>query len=98
MDKFAQLTGRQYHLFDYVGAPDAERVIVVMGSGAEVVEETIDYLAKQGEKVGVVKVRLYRPFSIEHLIAALPATSRRSPCSTAPRSPAPQATRSTKTW
>ncbi|MBI5564028.1 MAG: pyruvate:ferredoxin (flavodoxin) oxidoreductase, partial [Chloroflexi bacterium] len=74
MDKFAALTGRQYHLFDYVGAPDAERVIVMMGSGAEVVEETIEYLAKQGEKLGMIKVRLYRPFSIEHLMAALPST------------------------
>ena len=76
MDKFAALTGRQYHLFDYVGAPDAERVIVMMGSGAEVVEETIDYLAKQGEKLGMIKVRLYRPFSIEHLMAALPSTAK----------------------
>ena len=74
MDKFAGLVGRQYHLFDYVGAPDAERVIVMMGSGAEVVEETIEYLAKRGEKLGLIKVRLYRPFSIEHFIAALPST------------------------
>lgn len=74
MDKFAGLVGRQYHLFDYVGAPDAERVIVLMGSGAETVHETVDYLAAQGEKVGVLKVRLYRPFSIEHFIGALPKT------------------------
>ena len=74
MDKFAGLTGRQYHLFDYVGAPDAERVIVLMGSGAETAEETVDALMTQGEKVGVVKVRLYRPFSVVDFLAALPPT------------------------
>lgn len=72
MDKFAKLVGRQYHLFDYVGAPDAERVIVLMGSGAETAHETVDYLVEQGEKVGVLKVRLYRPFSIAHFVEALP--------------------------
>ena len=66
MDKFAKLTGRQYHLFDYAGAPDAERVIIMMGSGAETAEETADYLNAQGEKVGVLTVHLYRPFSVEH--------------------------------
>jgi pyruvate-ferredoxin/flavodoxin oxidoreductase len=74
MDKFASVVGRHYHLFDYEGAPDAERVIVIMGSGAEAVHETVDYLAARGEKVGVLKVRLYRPFSIEHFLAALPKT------------------------
>ncbi|HQK25718.1 MAG TPA: pyruvate:ferredoxin (flavodoxin) oxidoreductase, partial [Synergistaceae bacterium] len=74
MDKFAKVVGRQYHLFDYEGAPDAERVIIVMGSGAETVHETVDYLNAQGEKVGVLKVRLYRPFSAEHFLRALPAT------------------------
>ncbi len=74
MDKFAKLTGRQYHLFDYVGAPDAERVIVLMGSGAEVAHDTVDYLVAQGEKVGVIKVRLYRPFSAKDFVAALPET------------------------
>jgi len=74
MDKFARLVGRHYHLFDYVGAPDAERVIVLMGSGAEVAHETVEYLNQRGEKVGIVKVRLYRPFSIEHFVAALPPT------------------------
>jgi pyruvate-ferredoxin/flavodoxin oxidoreductase len=74
MDKFAELTGRQYKLFDYYGAPDAERVIVIMGSGAEAVEETVDYLTSKGEKVGVLKVRLYRPFSIKYCIEALPST------------------------
>ncbi len=76
MDKFAALTGRQYRLFDYYGAPDAERVIVMMGSGAETAQETIDYLVKQGEKVGLIKVRLYRPFSVEHFIAAIPASAK----------------------
>src|SRR5688572_25270075 len=67
MDRFAAQVGRQYHLFDYAGAPDAERVIVIMGSGAETVEETVKALNAQGEKVGVVKVRLFRPFSAAHL-------------------------------
>lgn len=76
MDKFAELTGRQYHLFDYVGAPDAERVMVLMGSGCETTEETVNYLVEQGEKVGLVKVRLYRPFSVTHFLAALPTTTK----------------------
>ena len=74
MDKFAGLTGRQYRLFDYVGAPDAERVIVLMGSGAETAHETTEYLKAQGEKVGLVKVRLYRPFDIQAFVQALPPT------------------------
>ncbi len=76
MDKFAALTGRSYHLFDYAGAPDAERVIVLMGSGAETAQETVEYLAARGEKVGVLKVRLYRPFAVEAFLAALPRTVR----------------------
>ncbi|NWF62835.1 MAG: pyruvate:ferredoxin (flavodoxin) oxidoreductase, partial [Chloroflexi bacterium] len=72
MDKFAKITGRHYNLFDYSGDPNAERVIIIMGSGGEVVEETANYLAKKGEKVGVLQVRLYRPFSVEHFIKALP--------------------------
>ncbi len=74
MDKFAEVVGRKYHLFDYYGAPDATRVIVLMGSGAEAVEETVEYLTSKEEKVGVIKVRLFRPFSISHLINALPKT------------------------
>jgi pyruvate-ferredoxin/flavodoxin oxidoreductase len=74
MDKFAALVGRQYKLFEYLGAPDAERVIVVMGSGAEVAQEAVEYLTARGEKIGILKVHLYRPFSVEHFIAALPAT------------------------
>ncbi len=74
MDKFAALVGRQYHLFDYVGAPDAERVIVIMGSGAETASETAKYLYEHGEKVGVVNVHLYRPFSVKHFLEALPPT------------------------
>ena len=85
MDKFAQVVGRQYRLFDYFGAPNADRVMVIMGSGAEVAEEAIAHLNAAGEKVGVLKVRLYRPFSIEHFIAALPESVRPSPFSTAPR-------------
>jgi len=76
MDKFAGLVGRQYHLFDYVGAPDADRVIVLMGSGCETAEETVRYLVDHGERVGVVKVRLYRPFSARHFLEALPPTVR----------------------
>jgi pyruvate-ferredoxin/flavodoxin oxidoreductase len=74
MDKFAGLVGRQYRLFQYEGAPDAEHVIVVMGSGAETVHETVDHLTAQGKKVGVLKVRLMRPFSLEHFLQALPKT------------------------
>jgi pyruvate-ferredoxin/flavodoxin oxidoreductase len=74
MDKFAKVVGRSYHLFDYVGAPDATEIIVMMCSGAETAEETAKYLNKQGRKVGVVNVRLYRPFSLEHFVKALPAT------------------------
>lgn len=72
MDQFAQQTGRQYHLFDYHGVSDAERVIMLMGSGCETVDETVDYLNGQGKKVGVVKGRLYRPFDIKRFIAVLP--------------------------
>lgn len=76
MNRFAERTGRQYRLFDYYGAPDAERVVVLMGSGAETAQETIEYLQAQGEKVGLVKVRLYRPFSVEAFIGALPSSVR----------------------
>ena len=72
MDKFAKIVGRQYKLFQYEGAPDAERIIIIMGSGAETVEETVNYLNKKGEKVGVLKVRLFRPFSLKHFISSLP--------------------------
>ena len=77
MDEVGKLTGRSYHLFDYVGAPDAENVIVIMGSGADVCEETVNYLNARGEKLGVLKVRLYRPFAADKFVAALPATCRR---------------------
>ncbi len=74
MEKFGELTGRRYRLFDYFGAPDAERVLIMMGSGAEVAMEAVEKLVAAGEKVGLLKVRLYRPFSVEHFIDALPAT------------------------
>ena len=77
MDKVGELTGRKYHIFDYVGAPDAERVIVIMGSGADVVEETINYLNSKGEKLGLIKVRLYRPFAADKFIEAIPASCKR---------------------
>ena len=76
MDKFAKLTGRQYNLFDYYGPKDAERIIVIMGSGAETCQDTVDYLSKQGEKVGLLKVRLYRPFAIENFVDALPESTK----------------------
>ena len=74
MDAFAKVVGRQYHLFDYVGAPDAEKVIIMMCSGAETAHETVDYLTSKGEKVGLLKVRLFRPFSVEYFIKAMPKT------------------------
>ena len=74
MDRFAKLTGRHYHLFDYTGAPDAEKVIIIMASGGETVDETVKHLTAKGEKVGVVRVRLYRPFDQAALLAALPQT------------------------
>ena len=77
MKAFADRTGRSYRLFDYVGDPDAERVIVIMGSGAEAVHEMVEWLNARGEKVGVVKVRLYRPFAIPAFIEALPKTVRK---------------------
>ena len=76
MNKFAEVVGRRYNLFDYVGAPDAERVLIAMGSGAEVAHETVDYLNAQGEKVGLLKVRLYRPFCVKSFLEALPKTVR----------------------
>ena len=76
MDKFAALTGREYKLFDYVGDEDATRIIILMGSGAEAVHESVEYLNTQNEKVGVIKVRLFRPFSIKHLLSALPTTTK----------------------
>ena len=77
MKEISRLTGRDYKLFNYYGAPDADRVIVAMGSVCEAAEETIDYLAAKGEKVGLVKVHLYRPFSAKHLIEAIPATCKK---------------------
>ncbi|MBI5963074.1 MAG: pyruvate:ferredoxin (flavodoxin) oxidoreductase, partial [Chloroflexi bacterium] len=72
MDAFAKVTGRHYNLFDYVGHPDAERVVIIMGSGADTAEATVNYLVEKGEKVGLLKVRLYRPFSVDYFIEALP--------------------------
>ncbi|MGB5280873.1 MAG: hypothetical protein WBN37_06115, partial [Arenicellales bacterium] len=74
MDKFAELTGRQYKLYDYVGAEDAERIIVLMGSGAEAADETVESLQEAGEKVAIIKVRLYRPFDSKQLLSIIPKT------------------------
>ncbi len=76
MDRLGSRTGRRYRLFDFVGHPEAERVVVMMGSGAEVAHETVEWLAARGEKVGLVKVRLYRPFSVPDFVAALPRSVR----------------------
>ena len=76
MARFAELTGRHYKLFEYVGDPDAERVVVMMGSGCETAEETVETLNKRGEKVGLLKVRLYRPFSISHFMQSLPVSTK----------------------
>lgn len=77
MNEITKLTGREYHCFDYYGDPEADRIIIAMGSVMEVVEETIDYLRAQGEKVGLVKVRLYRPFSMERLLKVIPKTVKK---------------------
>ncbi|HWQ89911.1 MAG TPA: pyruvate:ferredoxin (flavodoxin) oxidoreductase [Desulfitobacteriaceae bacterium] len=77
MKKMEGITGRPYNLFDYYGAPDAENIIIAMGSVNDTIEETIDYLAKNGEKVGLLKVRLYRPFSAKHFLAALPKSVKK---------------------
>ncbi|UCG46432.1 MAG: pyruvate:ferredoxin (flavodoxin) oxidoreductase, partial [Phycisphaerales bacterium] len=77
MNKLAAVVGRQYKLFDYVGAADAEKVIILMGSGADTAHETVEYMGSQGEKVGVVKVRLFRPFSTRHLLEALPKSVKK---------------------
>ncbi len=76
MDAFTKQVGREYHLFDYTGAPDAEKVIILMASGTQTTEETVKALTAKGEKVGVISVRLYRPFSIKHLMEALPGTTK----------------------
>ncbi|HBG75988.1 MAG TPA: pyruvate:ferredoxin (flavodoxin) oxidoreductase, partial [Clostridiales bacterium] len=77
MKEITKITGREYHLFDYYGAPDAEYVIVAMGSVCDTIDETVDYLMSRGEKVGVVRVHLYRPFSAEHLLKVMPATVKK---------------------
>ncbi len=77
MGKVNEKLGTNYQLFEYYGAPDADRVIIAMGSICDVAEEVIDYLTAKGEKVGLVKVRLYRPFAAEHLLAAVPATAKK---------------------
>ncbi|KAF0106886.1 MAG: putative pyruvate-flavodoxin oxidoreductase [Anaerolineaceae bacterium] len=74
MDKFGKLTGRQYHLYDYIGAPDAERVVIIMASGGETAEATVRHLVEKGEKIGVVRVRLYRPFAAEQFLKSMPKT------------------------
>ena len=98
MDRFAALTGRQYKLFDYFGAPDADRVLVMMGSGVETAREAIEYLNGRGARLGLVQVHLFRPFSVDDLLARIPPTrSDQSPSSIARRSPARRASRCIRT-
>ena len=98
MDGLAERTGRRYGLVDYDGAPDAERVVVLMGSGAGAAEEAVETLVAGGRAVGLVKVRLYRPFPADAFVAALPADrALASRCSTGRRSRARSASRSTST-
>lgn len=77
MDKLAKFTGRQYHLYEYYGDPNAERIVILMASGCETAEETVDYLLKQNEKVGIIKVRLFRPFDVKRFIQAIPASTKK---------------------
>ena len=77
MAEISKITGREYHLFNYYGAPDAEDMIIAMGSACDTIEETVDYLNKQGRKVGMLRVHLYRPFSVKHMLAAIPASVKR---------------------
>ena len=77
MAEISKITGREYHLFNYYGAPDAERVIIAMGSVNQAIQEAVDYLVAKGEKVGAIEVHLYRPFSAKHFLAAIPATAKR---------------------
>ncbi len=77
MKKISKLTGRQYGLFNYIGAKDAEHIIIAMGSVTETIDETVEYLNKQGEKVGAIKVHLYRPFSARHFMEVLPDTAKK---------------------
>ena len=77
MKQISAITGREYHLFNYYGDPQAERVIIAMGSGTQAAQEAVDHLMAKGEKVGLVSVHLYRPFSAKHLLAAIPATAKR---------------------
>ena len=74
MDKFAKLTGRQYKVFEYYGNEDAEKIIVLMGSGTEAAYEAVDYLNANGEKVGLINCRLYRPFDVKRFMEAIPAS------------------------
>ncbi len=76
MNDFEKMTGRKYDLFQYTGAPDAERIIIIMGSPGETVTETVKALNESGEKVGVIQIRLYRPFSLDHFLKALPPTTK----------------------
>jgi len=98
MEKFAKITGRKYQLFDYSGHPQAERVVVIMGSGGETAEATVKFLAEKGEKVGAIRVRLYRPFSMKHFINALPETIKSLVVLDRTKEPGSSGERSTSMW
>ena len=98
MDKINAKLGTDYKLFNYYGAPDADRVIIAMGSICDVAEEVIDYLNAHGEKVGLIKVRLYRPFKAERLIEAIPATCKKIAVKTSCSLPISFWTRPTAKW
>ena len=97
MKKINEKLGTDYGLFNYYGAPDADRVVVCMGSFCDVLEEVIDYLNAHGEKVGLVKVRLFRPFSIKHFVDVLPETVQKIAVMDRTKEPVPSASRSTRT-
>jgi pyruvate-ferredoxin/flavodoxin oxidoreductase len=98
MDKLAGMTGRQYKLYEYVGAEDAERVILLMGSGIGAAQETVEHMVARGEKVGMIKVRLFRPFSPAHLFAALPVTATKLAVLDRTKEPGADGEPCTRTW
>jgi len=98
MDQFADLTGRRYRIFEYEGAPDATRVIIAMGSGSQTASETAKVLNRQGRRVGVLTIRLFRPFSVANFVHACPRQSSESLCWIGQRNPVQLVIRSTRMW
>ncbi len=98
MDEFSRATGRSYRLFDYYGSPDAERVIVMMGSGVGAAQEAVDFLQGRGEKIGLLVVRLYRPFDVSSFLTALPETVQRIAVLDRTKEPGASANHSIRMW